>query len=334
MIVTVTLNPCIDLNLLVEGFSFSEPLLALEERKRAGGKGINVSVVLALLGIESTAVAPLGGPAGEEFRELSRLWPDEGRVRLEPIPTEAPTRTNTVISAREDGRHLKVNQKGGAISGTELDRVREKLRDLLKPEDALILAGSLPPGIPPSFYAELVQEFRERDCYVALDADREPLREAALAGPDLLKPNRQELGRLAGRPISPDEVVRTARESLKEDRSLCMVSDGAGVAQLVSPNNALYCQPPRADGSPTGAGDAALAGLLAGLMGWDWPDEKGIDRNLQSRDLQESARDPKRLAAAFRLAIACGSAAASTPDTEYFTRDILRTYWERVETQA
>jgi fructose-1-phosphate kinase PfkB-like protein len=428
MFVTLTLNPCIDLNLEVEDFRFDEPLRALRERKRPGGKGINVSVVLGILGMDSVAVAPLGGSAGEEFLQLAgknltgrepgvrqaesiglkrlaegsraktggtRLAAESraktgrtrlaaqsqaktGKMRLVSVSAAAPTRTNIVITSQRDGRHLKVNQRGGPLAPAELDAVFGRLRALMRPGDWLVLAGSLPPGAPDETYARLIREFQARGCFTALDADGEAFRLGVQAGPDIVKPNLRELEGFARRPLrTRAALLIAAGEILGMGTRLCLITDGPRAAWLVArggaglsatgPSSARLSSaglfaawkgiPPRAHGSPTGAGDAALAGLLAGLAAGrvsrrgestsaslfsasspstpstaSTPSTKpGRPRAANGPRAADKVWNTRALEKAFRLALACGSASASTPDTEYFDPGLLKDMLKRAE---
>ena len=381
MFTTLTLNPCLDLNLEVEEFRFDAPMRAIRERKRPGGKGINVSVALGILGLDSAAVAPLGGAAGEEFLELAGKdlartaggHPDRrasgtdeqtnrparqtdsspgsrarmGRARLVPVSIAAFTRTNIVITSRQDARHLKVNQRGGPLSPAELDAVFRRLRRVARPGHWLILAGSLPPGVPAGTYADLIREFRARGCFTALDADGEAFRLGVQAGPDIVKPNREELERFAGKRLrTRSALLAAAAEILRTGTRLCLITDGARPAWLVAragarqPAAGLLAAwkgiPPRANGSPTGAGDAALAGLLAGLAApkASCSSAPPTPSTSSTRSIQSTSSTPPKppnaswnrrcLEKAFRLALACGSASASTPDTEYFDAALLK----------
>ena len=138
------------------------------------------------------------------------------------------TRTNTVITARNDGRHLKVNQKGAEIGAEELAEVERVLDGLLGAGDVLILAGSLPPGVPADFYRDLVERYKKRDCLMALDADLEAMKEGVKAGPHVIKPNVEELERLVGRRLENEgETVKGAREALETGCQICLCSNGA-----------------------------------------------------------------------------------------------------------
>ena len=404
MLITLTLNPCIDLNLEVEDFRFDEPLRALRERRRPGGKGINVSVALGILGMDSVAVAPLGGTAGEEFLQLAgksltarepaarraeskglgrlaerscamtgrnrlaagsrakmgktRLAAESlaktGKARLVSVSAAASTRTNIVITSQRDGRHLKVNQRGGPLSPAELEAVFGQLRALVRPGDWLVLAGSLPPGVPDGTYAKVIRESQAKGCFTVLDADGEAFRLGVQAGPDIIKPNLRELEGFARRPLRTKVALLGAvGEILGMGTRLCLVTDGARPAWLVARGGAglsatgppsarlssagLFAAwkgiPPRAQGSPTGAGDAALAGLLAGLTGRrSTASTLSTPSTVPTRPRAACETwNPRALEKAFRLALACGAASASTPDTEYFDAALLKDMLKRAE---
>jgi len=295
-IVTFTLNPCIDLNLEVDQISFDTPLRAKTERKRAGGKGVNVSEALAILGVPSVAVAPLGGYSGQEFADLAarRLNPD--LVELKAIPISQPTRTNTVIS-EPNGRHIKVNQQGPILSDIELQSIVDSLDELVARGGVLAICGSMTPGLDKAFYKTLVERYRSKGAFVALDADGEAFRLGLEAKPNLVKPNRQELSMWTGTCLDEDDAFRQAIANLvKETQGLCLATDGGGQAYLASPAKAWTAKPMPASGSPVGAGDCSLAGLLSAL----WQD--GL--------LEEPGKD------ALKLALACGTASAGSKDTE------------------
>ncbi len=295
-IVTLTLNPCIDLNLEVDQIEFDTPLRARTERKRAGGKGINVSEALAVLGVPSIAVAPLGGHSGNEFAELAnrRLNPD--LVEIIAIPIGQPTRTNTVISEPQ-GRHVKVNQQGPELNDAEIQSITDCLDEAVGEDDILALCGSMTPGLGKSFYRSLVERYRGKGAFVALDADGEAFRLGIAAKPDLVKPNRQELAMWTGTPLDTDVAFRHAIAMLvKDTQGLCLATDGGGQAYLATPLRAWTARPLPASGSPVGAGDCSLAGLISAI--WREP----------------STNEPN--AEALRLALACGTASASSKDTE------------------
>jgi 1-phosphofructokinase family hexose kinase len=309
-IVTLTMNPCIDLNLEVDEIVFDKPLRAKAERRRAGGKGINVSEALAVLGVPSVAVAPLGGHSGHEFEDLAgaRLNPDF--VQLKPIPIKEPTRTNTVIS-EAGGRHIKVNQRGPALAENDVQRVVDLLDRLIDRDAILAVCGSMPPGLDPAFYGRLVGRYRQRGCFVVLDADGEAFRIGLNAKPNLVKPNRQELAEWFGASLESDEEFQRAISQLiRTSEGLCLATDGPNPAYLASPTELWTASPAPACGSPVGAGDCSLAGLVSCL----W-----------RTSLQDLSFD-----STLRFALACGTASASRPDTEGLCFEDLR--WIESET--
>lgn len=307
MIVTLTMNPCVDLNLKVEAFEFDTPLRAIEERKRAGGKGVNVSQALGVLGVESIAVVPLGGPGGQEFAALAEDQFAPLAIKLVAAQIAGNTRTNTVTEDVSTARRLKVNQRGPILGGGDAAQVVAVLDEYVGYGDVVALCGSLPGGVHSGFYAELVMRYRSRGAFVALDADGDALQFGVKARPDVVKPNKEELQGWAGAGLSFEDA---ARRAATQTDGLCLATDGGRTA-LLATSTALYrMEPPKAGGSPVGAGDAALAGLLAGLT--------------RAGDPAGAVADQETLLAAFRLAVACGTASASTADTEMFTAELLQ----------
>jgi len=303
-IVTLTMNPCIDLNLEVDEIVFDRPLRSVAELRRAGGKGINVSEALAVLGVPSVAVAPLGGHSGREFEDLAKERLNPELVQLRSIPIGNPTRMNTVVS-EAGGRHIKVNQRGPALRDDEVHRVVDELDSLIDNDTILAICGSMNPGLDPEFYGYLVGRYRQRDCFVALDADGEAFRIGLSAKPDLVKPNRQELAEWIGENLDADDEFRRAIGSLVQTTDgLCLATDGPNPAYLVSSAELWTARPTAASGSPVGAGDCSLAGLLYCL----W----------------HSGREGLHLAGALRFALACGTASASRRDTEGLRLEDLR----------
>ncbi|HBF34545.1 TPA: hypothetical protein DDW35_08270 [Candidatus Sumerlaeota bacterium] len=327
MFISLSLNPCIDLNMEVDAFSFDQPLRALSERKRAGGKGMNIAIILGILGMEATAVAVVAGHSGAEFCDLAGEAMEPLPVRLEAVYVPGETRTNTVLTACGSAQHLKVNQRGQALSALGLQRVFTSLDGLVNRGDILILSGSLPPGALGATYAVLGKRYAKRGCRIVLDADGEALKGGLLVRPYLVKPNRDELAVFAGRPLETEQdIIAAARKMLDAGAEMCLVSDGPRPAFLITNEFVLRGIPPEASGSPSGAGDAMLAGFLAAGAGWDKADiATGIEiQLLEQKNEGVFVKEADRLSACFRLALACGSAAASMPDTMYCAWDDVK----------
>jgi tagatose 6-phosphate kinase len=265
-LVTVTLNAALDVTYEVEALVPRETHRVLQVRERAGGKGVNVARVLRQLGHQTVVSGLAGGHTGALVRaDLAAAGlPEE----LVPIGGES-RRTLTVVSRRDRGATL-LNEPGPRVGAEEWARFRARFDDLLAAARAVVLSGSLPVGVPVGAYAQLVHAAHDRGLPALVDAEGEPLRAALAARPDLVKPNATELRATTGHddPAAGAEALRRAGAravvvSLGADGLLAVT--GAGSWRAASAEVVL--------GNPTGAGDAALAALAAGLAGGrPWPE--------------------------------------------------------------
>jgi 1-phosphofructokinase len=283
MIVTLTLNPSLDRTLGLDSLRLGEVLRATSARIDPGGKGVNVTRVLRAFDVDSHAVIPCAGPDGEE---LARLLSQAG-VPVTEVPVAGWTRSNiTLVEA--DGRSTKVNAPGGALTGEEVALLAETVVRLClsgpdqnsesviqgsatpsAPAPAraswAVLSGSLPPGVPDDVYASLTSLFAEHGVRVAVDTSGAALLAAVDAGPDLVKPNRQELATAVGTPLnSLDDVVAAAEKLRSRGVKAVLASLGSDGAVLVEADGAVFGTAEAIDPvSTVGAGDALLAGFLA-----------------------------------------------------------------------
>ncbi|MFZ2261642.1 MAG: 1-phosphofructokinase [Luteococcus japonicus] len=260
MIVTVTPNPSIDRTITVDQLQMGEINRAVSSRVDPGGKGVNVSRALCANGADTLAVVPLGGPDG---RLLGTLLEAAGVAHRE-VPLTGITRTNVAV-VDTAGVTTKVNEPGPALSTAELTSLHSAMLTATGTGDWLALCGSLPPGTPDSWFADVIGA---HPGHVAVDASGEGFRLAVAAGPDLIKPNREELEELVGRdlPTLGDVLeaasslvaagVRIVVVSLGSDGALAVTSDGHWFA------SATVTTPL----STVGAGDCLLAGLLQALQ--------------------------------------------------------------------
>lgn len=287
MIHTVTVNPALDLTYRVPALRFDDTTRATQVLRAAGGKGINVSRVAERLAHRTVAMGFVGGRAGDEIEDLLRA---EG-VRTWFTRHEQPTRTNPIVQD-DEGRQLRVSGPGARVTPDELEALVAGVFELRAPR-FLVLSGSLLPGVPAAFYAELTRRAREDGVPVAVDADRE-LGSAIDAGAALIKPNQYELARLTGREVrGGEEAVAAARAVLEHGVRTVVVSLGAAGAVWVEGDAAWSAEPPAVEAdSALGAGDALLAGALVALARGE-PSEQAL-----------------------RLGVACGTATAVTPGTE------------------
>ena len=262
MLVCVSANPAIDRRLQLETIAVGEVNRALSARPFPGGKAAHVAMVAQALGLEVTWVGFLGGAAGEECESgLSALG-----IPLTVVRTRADTRANLEIIAR-DGTVTEILEPGGGVTDGEVERLLSACRDIFaESEDSQVaLSGSLPPGAPADFYAELIRLAHVYGCRVLLDTSGEALRQALAASPDFVKPNRAEATWFAGRPVnSANTAIEVAQEMIDAGARGVAVSLGADgiVWERAADAPTLVSQPPPVvTRSTVGCGDAALAGF-------------------------------------------------------------------------
>jgi 1-phosphofructokinase len=283
MIVTLTANPSVDRTIEVAALRPGTVIRALASRVDAGGKGVNVARALAAHGCKARAVLPSGGAEGAQ---LEALLADSG-IDLLAVPIAGSIRANvTVVEAA--GVTTKLNEPGPGLSPDELDALAVTVSDAAAQADWVVLSGSLSPGAPADWYARLTRRLRGTGPRVAIDSSGPPLAEAITARPDLVKPNRDELAELTGRPIDTiADVIRAARTLTARGVDTVLTSLGPAGAVLVRRDAAWHATAAALEPRSTvGAGDALLAGYLA--AGADGP-------------------------AALAEAVAWGSAAAALP---------------------
>jgi tagatose 6-phosphate kinase len=266
-IVTVTLNAALDVTYDVEALVPHATHRVLQVHARAGGKGVNVARVLRQLGHDTVVTGLAGGHTGALLRaDLAASGLTEALVAI-----GGESRRTLAVVSRRDGGATLLNEPGPEVTAAEWAEFRARFHGLLAAtSSAVVLAGSLPAGVPPSAYAELVEAAHGRGVPALVDADGETLRAAVAAAPEVVKPNAAELRATSGQddPVGGAEALRRAGAgavvaSLGPDGLLAVT--GAGSWRAVPPEVVA--------GNPTGAGDAAVAALAAGLVdGLAWPE--------------------------------------------------------------
>ena len=266
MITTVTLNTAIDRIVEVEGFSAGAHNRGRLIRVVPAGKGVNVSRVLAQLGVGSAATGFVGQREETLFRESLDGLASSGRVSENFVPVAGFTRTNTTIVDPASGRDTHIRERGFAVTGAEKERLLARLGGCVAEGDTVVFSGSLPLGFCPADLDRLVAEVGLRSGRAVIDCPDGGIACARKRRAWAVKPNREELAEAAGRPLlSIGEVVEAARE-LAADISVVLVSLGADGAVAVSGTEAICATlAPSAAGAvnTVGAGDAFLAGWLA-----------------------------------------------------------------------
>ena len=262
MIYTVTFNPCLDYIVGVEDFQLGMTNRTCSEQMFAGGKGINVSIVLKNLGIESTALGFIAGFTGEEIRrKVEKMGITSEFIQLE----NGFSRINIKLKSI-DG--TEINGTGPSIESEELERLIKKL-DTLKKGDVLILAGSIPASLPDSIYSDIMERLEEKEVMIVVDATKDLLVNVLKYHPFLIKPNNHELGDIFGVEIRERDQVAPYAKKLQEmgARNVLVSMAGKG-AVLLAEDGSVY-ESPAPKGkliNAVGAGDSMVAGFTAGYM--------------------------------------------------------------------
>ena len=259
MIYTVTLNPALDKTVEIPGMALDTVNRITEMRTDPGGKGINVSKVIAKLGGDSRAVGILGGESG---RTLEKLLENENFTTQFRF-VEGQTRTNIKIIDRERHTNTDINEPGLTVSPADLDALLRDLLGMVREGDIVVLAGSLPQGAPQDTYRVWTAACREKGARVCLDADGVLLAEGLKAAPYLIKPNEDELSRLVGHRLTDtDELIAEGRRLLKGGVTRVVISLGERGALYLRGNEVLYAEGLSVPvGSTVGAGDSVVAAL-------------------------------------------------------------------------
>ncbi|MFC8505728.1 1-phosphofructokinase [Streptomyces sp. NPDC057411] len=260
MILTVTPNPSLDRTYEVPALERGEVLRASGERVDPGGKGVNVSRAVAAAGHRTVAVVPLGGAPGAL---VAQLLADQG-IEVAPVPVAGHTRSNIAV-AEPDGTLTKINAPGPELSPEESEAVLATVSAYSPAADWIACCGSLPRGLAPEWYAELVGRAHGAGARIALDTSGPSLLAALAARPDVVKPNAEELAEAVGRPlVTVGDVVKAAEELRERGAGAVLASLGADGQLLVTAEGTWYGRAPvAAIRSDVGAGDASLAGFLA-----------------------------------------------------------------------
>jgi 1-phosphofructokinase/tagatose 6-phosphate kinase len=263
MIITVTLNPALDKTLEVPNFTPGRRHRTVDQVTMPGGKGVNVARAIKRLGQPVIATGLAGGATGTRIVEAlngEAILNSFVRVREE-------SRTNTAVLDPTTGLQTEINERGPAVSPQELELFREKLLYLAKGASMCVFAGSLPRGIDPELYADLIREVKKLGVMTVLDTEGEALRLAMKADPDLVSPNELEAEELVGQEFNDIEdraqaVVEMTRLGATE--AIMTVGDGC-YANVLDEGPSLYrvsVQEQEAR-SRIGSGDAFLAGYVA-----------------------------------------------------------------------
>jgi 1-phosphofructokinase len=301
LIVTLTPNPSVDRTVALSSRLERGAVLRAESiTSQAGGKGVNISRAATKAGVPSIAVLP--APKDDPFvLELLR----DG-IDCRPEVAAGDIRVNLTLT-EPDGTTTKINSPGATVHRADLDRLAAAVEQRARQAAWVVLAGSLPPGAPEEWYADLIGVLKDTPAKVAVDTSMGPLTALAArldqTAPDLMKPNGEELATLtAGDPAALEEdpvaAAQASAELVRRGVAAVLVTLGASGAVLVTADGSWHATPPPTTVvSTVGAGDCSLFGYLLGDL----------------RGAEPSDR--------LRLAVAYGSAAAGLPGTSIPTPD-------------
>ena len=263
MIYTVTFNPAIDYVVRLDApLEVGEVNRAGGEDCVLGGKGINVSGVLAQLGCPSVALGFVAGETGAWLeRGLEKQGLETDFVHLE----QGMTRINVKIKA---GQETELNGAGPDIPKSAVRQLEEQL-DALNENDILILAGSIPRSLPQDTYERLLARLQGKGVRAVVDATRDLLVNVLQYRPFLIKPNNHELGEIVGRELKTDAEIIAAARALQEKGAcnvlVSMAGDGAILVDETGKVHRIGCPRGKVVNS-VGAGDSMVAGFVAGWM--------------------------------------------------------------------
>lgn len=289
MIVSLTLNPSLDRTIVVDRLVPGSVLRTSEPTLEPGGKGVNLTMALTSNGIPSIAVLPVGGAEGSELQNLL----DAAMVDSRCLAVTGRTRSNISV-VDHDGTVTKLNEPGSALLDHEVNALTDLVSNCVSAGDWVVMSGSVPPDFTAGQLKSLASRLSALGIHLAVDTSGNALIAAIDAQPRLIKPNRDELEKIAGTSLDCiSDVIAAAAAVRDRGVELVLVSLGADGAVLLGPTGVLVgtsrVEYPR---SNVGAGDCFLAGFLSKFS----VDETDVD-------------------AAMLEALAWGAAATSLPGT-------------------
>lgn len=262
MIYTVTFNPCLDYVVRVDDLTLGAVNRVSHETVMAGGKGVNVSVVLKNLGHPSCALGFLAGFTGDEIAR---------RLQLQGVTTDfievssGMSRINVKVKSIEE---TEINGIGPDITSVDIEALYAKL-DSLTADDMLVISGSVPTVLPGDIYERIMERLEGRGIRIVVDATRDLLVNVLPFHPFLIKPNNHELGELFDVELKTREDVIPYAKKLQERgaRNVLVSMAGEGAVLVTEDGDVLESPSPKGTVvNSVGAGDSMVAGFIAGYL--------------------------------------------------------------------
>ncbi|MEP7291905.1 MAG: 1-phosphofructokinase family hexose kinase [Chloroflexota bacterium] len=307
-VVTVTANTGIDLIYFIPSFEAGRTLRASSVIESMGGKPTDCSWILGEMGIPSLA---LGLAAGQTGESLKRMLHEKG-VTTDFIPVEGESRRNLIIAPQDGTPHTAITSASLIVRDEHVAALRDRYIAALDGCELVVLGGTLPKGIKPEFYTDMIALARARNIPVIFDAGEPNLSAGLKSQPNTIKPNRDELSGLVGRPIvTVEDAYSAGREVLERYGTIPVISLGGDGGLVVTPDHAYRIPPLKVPVvNAAGAGDAVLAGLAAAVV-----------RGLPIED-------------GLRLGFGAATAVVTTPGTAECSRAEIERYAAQIELLA
>lgn len=265
MILTITLNPSVDIAYQLDTFHLDTVNRVENVQKTAGGKGLNVTRVLKQIGEDVVATGFIGGEIGSYVK--TQLTRNDIKNSFVEIGNE----TRNCIAVLHDGKQTEILEQGPTIQEHEAMNFIEHLEIILNNVDVVVISGSLPKGLASNYYVEIVELCKKRGVAVVLDCSGEALKNVleSQQKPTVIKPNTEELSQLIGKEVTDDiqELKSVLSGQLFQGIEWIVVSLGAQGA-FAKHNDKFYRVriPKIKVVNPVGSGDSTVAGIAAGLV--------------------------------------------------------------------
>ncbi|WP_132040242.1 1-phosphofructokinase [Caldanaerobacter subterraneus] len=262
MITTVTANPAIDRTVIVENLKPGSVNRVIRSRVDAGGKGINVAKNLKNLGDEVVALGFLGPNANYIIDCL-----EEEGIKSDFVRIKNDTRTNIKISDISRGEVTDLNEYGPEVSEEEIKLLKESIFKYAEKSKVLVLSGSLPLGVPKTFYKEIIKELKNSNLKIILDADNQALLYGIEERPFMIKPNVHELEDVVRKRLETlEEIIEEGKKLNKLGIKIVAISMGSKGSIVITNDAVFRVKPLKVEVKGTvGAGDAYVAGFAHGI---------------------------------------------------------------------
>ncbi|CQR47134.1 Tagatose-6-phosphate kinase [Paraliobacillus sp. PM-2] len=263
MILTITLNPSVDISYNLDELNIDTVNRVNEVAKTAGGKGLNVSRVLRQLDEQVMATGYLGGELGAFIsNEITKIGIQDHFIKIDE-------ETRNCIAILHDGKQTEILEKGPVINEQEGNKFLDVFDEYVKKADIVTISGSLPKGLSYSFYLQLISKAEKYHTPVLLDTNGKLLNQILTDGakPFLIKPNQEELAQIVNEKIeNRQQIIDLLRSDIFANIPWVVITLGANGAIIKKDNDLYYAQIPKIDAiNPVGSGDSVIAGFAAGL---------------------------------------------------------------------